>query len=126
MSSHPSQMTGAILPGNWTVEMNSFDVPQPGHRQVLIEIAAELDLHPTTLCVKWAIQRGQVPIPFSTTPRNDLANMEAALSPPLSDQQMQRIASVDRQCCLIKGQVFLWKDNQSSEDLRDGDGVIRT
>lgn len=30
------KMAGAILPGNSSVEMKEFDVPKPGHGQVLI------------------------------------------------------------------------------------------
>jgi hypothetical protein len=38
---------------------------------------------------------------------------------------MQAIVRIDRNCRLIKGQVFLWKDNQSWEDLWDPDGEIK-
>jgi hypothetical protein len=38
---------------------------------------------------------------------------------------MTAIAGIDRNCRLIKGQVFLWKQEQSWEDLWDIDGVIR-
>jgi hypothetical protein len=37
---------------------------------------------------------------------------------------MLAIAAVDRNDRLIKGQVFLWKADQSWEDLWDIDGVI--
>lgn len=37
-------MMGAILPGNSTVELREFDVPKPGHGQVLIQTKA------TTIC----------------------------------------------------------------------------
>jgi len=37
---------------------------------------------------------------------------------------MLAIAAIDRNCRLIKGQVFLWRDNQSWEDLWDVNGVI--
>ena len=43
---------------------------------------------------------------------------------PLTDDEMQAIAAIDKQCRLIKGQVFLWKDNQSWEDLWDPTGEI--
>lgn len=35
-----NKMLGAILPGNSTVELKSFDVPKPGHGQVLIKTMA--------------------------------------------------------------------------------------
>ena len=81
-------------------------------------------MHPGTLCVKWAVQRGQVPIPFSVTPRNYTANLRAVVGPPLTDQDMADLAGVDKNCRLIKGQVFLWRDDQTWEDLWDLDGRI--
>lgn len=91
---------------------------------VLVEIARTHGMHPATLCVKWAEQRGQIPIPFSTNPRNMLANLESLTTPSLSDDEMESISRIDRNCRLIKGQVFLWKDNQTWEDLWDLDGKI--
>jgi len=91
---------------------------------VIVEIAKKHGIHPATLCVKWAEQRGQIPIPFSVTPRNYLANLKSLLSEPLTDDEMMAISSIDKQCRLIKGQVFLWKENQAWEDLWDQDGEI--
>ena len=34
------KMTGAILPGNSTVEFREFDIPTPGHGQVLVKTMA--------------------------------------------------------------------------------------
>jgi len=101
---------------------DTVDIEDP----VLIEIARRHGIHPATLCVKWAVQRGQIPIPFSTKRHNYLANLQAAVTPPLSDAEMLALAGLDRDCRLIKGQVFLWKDHQSWTDLWDLDGVIAT
>ena len=38
------RMRGATLPGNSTVEMKEFEIPKPGHGQVLIQTKA------TTIC----------------------------------------------------------------------------
>jgi len=48
------------------------------------------------------------------------------VSEPLTAQDMRAIAGIDKQCRLIKGQVFLWKANQTWEDLWDLDGVIKS
>ena len=37
---------------------------------------------------------------------------------------MRAIEAIDRGCRLVKGQVFLWRENQSWEDLWDLDGTI--
>lgn len=91
---------------------------------VLMEIANRLGLHPAWVAIRWAVQRGQTPIPFSVNPRNYRANLEAAAGAPLSDADMAAIATIDRNCRLIKGQVFLWKQEQNWEDLWDLNGMI--
>jgi diketogulonate reductase-like aldo/keto reductase len=99
---------------------DTVDIEDP----VIVEIARRLGVHPAVVCVKWAVQRGQTPIPLSTNPQNYLANLRATVTPPLSDADMQAIAGIDRDCRLIKGQVFLWKEKQSWEDLWDVNGEI--
>ena len=91
---------------------------------VIIEIAQRHGIHPGTLCVKWAAQRGQTPIPFSITPKNYFANLASTVSAPLSAEEMRQIAAIDRDCRLIKGDVFLWKDGQTWQDLWDVNGEI--
>jgi diketogulonate reductase-like aldo/keto reductase len=76
------------------------------------------------VCIKWAVQRGQTPIPFSVNPRNYLANLQGVAGDPLTEEEMKLIAGIDRNCRLIKGQVFLWKEGQTWEDLWDVDGEI--
>jgi diketogulonate reductase-like aldo/keto reductase len=91
---------------------------------VIVKIADRLRIHPAVVCIKWAVQRGQIPIPFSSSPRNILANLRGVVGEPLSSEEMHEIEKIDRNCRLIKGQVFLWKENQSWEDLWDLDGQI--
>ena len=96
----------------------------PTEDPVMIEIARRHGVHPAVVCIKWAVQRGQTPIPFSVNPRNYTANLQAAAGDPLTNEEMQQIARLDRNCRLIKGQVFLWKDGQTWEDLWDVNGEI--
>ena len=44
MTGKPTRMPGAVLPGNSTVELRSFDVPPPGHGEVLVRTKS------TTIC----------------------------------------------------------------------------
>jgi diketogulonate reductase-like aldo/keto reductase len=90
----------------------------------ILEIAKRLGVHPAMVCIKWAVQRGQVPIPFSANPRNILSNLVGVTTEPLTQQEMDAIAKLNRNCRLIKAHVFLWKDNQTWEDLWDVNGVI--
>ena len=98
----------------------------PTEDPVIRSIAERIGAHPAVVCILWAIQRGQAAIPFSTNPRNILANLRAAANPALTQEDMSAIAAIDRNCRLIKGQVFLWKDDQDWEELWDVDGRIAT
>ena len=101
-------------------DQDTVDIEDP----VIVGIAKRLGVHPAVVCVKWAVQRGQIPIPFSVYRNEYLSNLQCTVSPPLTDEDMRAIAGIDRHCRLIKGQVFLWKDGQTWEDLWDPDGVI--
>jgi len=94
----------------------------PTEDPVIQKIAERHQIHPAVVCIKWAVQRGQTPIPFSIN--NYRANLAGVVDDPLNDEEMQQIAGIDRNCRLIKGQVFLWKDGQTWEDLWDIDGEI--
>jgi alcohol dehydrogenase (NADP+) len=91
---------------------------------VITEIAERHRLQPAAVCLKWAVQRGGVVIPFSVRASNQRANLDAIRQLDLSAEEMQAIRGADRNCRLIKGQVFLWKSDQSWRDLWDEDGVI--
>ncbi|MGH9617310.1 MAG: aldo/keto reductase [Acidobacteriaceae bacterium] len=91
---------------------------------VILKIAKRCGVHPASVCLKWAVQRGHVVIPFSIRPAHQMANLEAVTGLQLSDQDMADIRSIDRNCRLIKGQVFLWRPGQSWRDLWDEDGNI--
>jgi len=99
---------------------DTVDIEDP----VIVRIAERLGVHPAVVCVKWAVQRGQVPIPFSIYRNEYLGNLQCTVTEPLTDEEMEQIAGIDRNCRLIKGQVFLWKDGQSWEDLWDLTGRI--
>ncbi len=99
---------------------DTVDIEDP----VIVRIAKAHGIHPATVCVKWAAQRGEIPIPFSLKKKNMIANLRAVTEDPLSESEMREISGIDRNCRLIKGQVFLWKDGQSWEDLWDPDGTV--
>jgi diketogulonate reductase-like aldo/keto reductase len=96
----------------------------PMEDPVIRLIADEHQIDPAEVCLKWAVQRGEVVIPFSVNPRNYVANLRAVMEDPLTQDELQRIATADQHCRLIKGQVFLWKKDQSWEDLWDENGII--
>ncbi len=99
---------------------DTADVEDP----VIVGIAERLGIHPAAVCVKWAVQRGQVPIPFSAKRGQYLGTLRAVVGEPLSDAEMAAVAGIDRGSRLIKGQVFLWEGARGWEDLWDEDGEI--
>ena len=96
------------------------DIEQP----VVREIAAAHGVHPAVVCLKWAVARGQIPIPFSVKEAQYRANLQAVFEDPLTPVEIDRLRSVDRNNRLIKGQVFLWPGAGSWRDLWDVDGTI--
>lgn len=99
---------------------DTVDIEDP----VIASIAKRLNVHPAVICVKWAVQRGQVPIPFSIYPNEYLGNLRAVTVDPLTEEEMQQIAGIDKNNRLIKGQVFLWEGAKDWRDLWDLDGKI--
>ena len=91
---------------------------------VVLNIADAHGIHPASVCLKWAVQRGQVPIPMSTKRKNLLSNLHAITEDPLTDEEMTALTGIDRNGRLIKGDVFLWPGAESWEDLWDVDGEI--
>jgi len=85
----------------------------------ILEIAERHHVHPAVICLKWAVQRGQIPIPFSVKKEQLKANLMAAAGDPLTAQEMEQIRLADKNCRLIKGQVFLWEGARGWEDLWD-------
>jgi alcohol dehydrogenase (NADP+) len=99
---------------------DTVDIEDP----VIVKIAERLNVHPAVVCVKWAVQRGQIPIPFSIYPDQYWSNLKAATTEPLTDEEMQEIAGIDKNNRLIKGHVFLWERAKDWQDLWDLDGQI--
>lgn len=92
------------------------------HMPELMNIAKAHNCHPAIICLKWAIQRGSLPIPFSV--HNYEANLEAAVTEKLTEAEMAVIATLERGNRLVKGQVFLWPGAKDWHDLWDEDGTI--
>lgn len=90
----------------------------------VVEIAKAHGVHPAVICLKWAVQRGQIPIPFSVHEKEYVSNLRCTTEDPLTDAEMAILKTVDRNCRLIKGQVFLWPGATDWHDLWDEGGVI--
>ena len=88
------------------------------------EIAAAHGVHPALIALKWAHQRGQIPIPFSVHEMEYVSNLKCMTEDPLTEEEMKKIATLEKNNRLVKGQVFLWEGANDWHDLWDEDGVI--
>ena len=93
----------------------TFELP------ALKEIAAAHHCHPATICVKWAMQRGQIPIPFSIYEKEYVENLKCVTEDFLTDEEMERLRKADQNARLIKGKVFLWEEAEDWRDIWDGE-----
>jgi diketogulonate reductase-like aldo/keto reductase len=112
-------------PGRPPRDTDPSDVEVLTHPTV-VSIAEAHGVHPALVAVKWAAQRGQLPIPSSIHREKYLSSLKAVVSDPLTADEMERMAAVDCGSRLIKGQVFLWEKANSWHDLWDIGGVIAT
>ena len=85
----------------------------------LIAVAKAHNVHPAVICLKWATQRGQIPIPFSIYENEYASNLRCTTEDPLTPAEMDTLKALDRNCRLIKGQVFLWEGANDWNDLWD-------
>jgi len=90
----------------------------------VVSIAKAHNIHPALVCLKWAVQRGSIPIPFSVHEKNYHGNLRAVTEDPLTPDEMELLKKAERNCRLVKGQVFLWPGAKGWEDLWDLDGKI--
>lgn len=96
------------------------DTKLPG----IVQASEAHNIHPALACLKWAVQRGQIPIPFSVKEAQYVGNLTCTTEDLLTKEEMEAIRRDDRNCRLVKGQVFLWEGADGWEDLWDLDGIV--
>ena len=74
----------------------------------VVEVAKRHNIHPAVVCIKWAVQRGLCTIPFSVKEPQYISNLKCTTEDPLTDDEMYLLRNAERNCRLVKGQVFLW------------------
>lgn len=91
---------------------------------IMQEIAKKHGVHPALIALKWAHQRGQIPIPFSVHEVEYVSNLRAMTEDPLTAEEMGQIGTLEKNNRLVKGHVFLWESAKDWHDLWDEDGFI--
>lgn len=85
----------------------------------VVTVAKNHNIHPAVVCLKWAVQRGMCPIPFSVKEAQYISNLKCTTEDPLTDEEMLLLAKADKNCRLVKGQVFLWPGAEDWTQLWD-------
>ncbi len=83
----------------------------------VMTVAQNHNVHPAVVCIKWAVQRGLCTIPFSVKEPQYISNLKCTTEDPLTDEEMELLKKADRNCRLVKGQVFLWPGATDWEEL---------
>lgn len=90
----------------------------------LVKIAKDHGVHPALICIKWAVQRGHIPVPFSVRESEYFSNLAAVIEDPLTDEEMEIIRKADKNDRLIKAKVFLWPGAENWKNIWDLNGEI--
>jgi alcohol dehydrogenase (NADP+) len=85
--------------------LKGSDEPNLFEHPVILEVASSLGCTPAQVLIKWAIQRGTVVIPKSVNPLRLRENFES-LQVTISDNDMHRIATLDRHYRFIDGSFW--------------------
>lgn len=90
----------------------------------ILEIAQAHGIHPVSVVLKWAVQRGTLPVPFSISRSHILSNLQCCTEDLLTNAEMEKINNIGTQCRLIKGTVLLWEGAPDWHCLWDEQGEI--
>lgn len=83
----------------------------------VVNVAKNHNIHQALVCIKWAVQRGMCTIPFSVKEPQYISNIKCTTEDPLTEVEMDLLKNAERNCRLVKGQVFLWPGATDWEDL---------
>ena len=84
-------------------ESDTVDIEDP----VVVKIAQRLNVHPAVVCVKWAVQRGQIPIPFSVYRNEYLGNIQSTIKELLTDEDVVPVLRVEDRRGRLDEHLFL-------------------
>jgi diketogulonate reductase-like aldo/keto reductase len=104
-------------PANRRSKDDTVDMEDP----VIINIAKRLGINPAEVCILWIIKRGVVAIPFSAKREQYEKTIAAVknINESLTDDDMQQIAQIDKNCRIVKGENLLWEGAKDWHDLWD-------
>lgn len=92
----------------------------------VVEIAKAHHVHPALVCIKWATQRGHIPIPSSIVESEYMSNLQSVIEDPLTEKEMEVLTNANTDRRIVKAQIFLWPGASGWENLWDMNGEIDT
>ena len=101
-------------------DVSVMEMPQ------VVKIAKDHNVHPALICIKWAVRRGHMPIPFSIKEEEYVSNLRCVTEDPLTDEEFAALKEADTGRRIIKAFNFLWPGASGWENLWDMEGVIDT
>jgi len=87
----------------------------------IVAIAETHKVHPAIVCIKWAVQRGQIPVPFAIDEIQYTNNLRWVSKLPLTESEMEKIEVADKNCRLLKGKEYLWEDSDDWQEIWDNE-----
>lgn len=104
-------------PANSQAKGDTVDMEDP----VIINIAKRLGMNPGEVCILWIIKLGGVAIPFSAKREQYEKTIDAVrrLNESLTDDDMEQIAQIDKNCRIVKGENLLWEGAKDWHELWD-------
>ena len=76
------------------------------------------------ICLKWAVQRGHIPVPFSVREMEYYGNLRCITEDPLTENEMKQLNTADKNDRLIKAKVFVWPGAKDWTNIWDCNGEI--
>ena len=112
-----SPIGAPVRPKQYRYPGDVSDIQQP----IIVDIAKRHQVHPAVICVKWAVQSGQLPIPFTVNANEYYANLKAVTEDPLTAEEMNQISAVECGCRVQRGNDFIWAGMHDWHDVWDED-----
>lgn len=96
--------------GDRSEKMKAEDEPSLLEHSTIKEVAEKHDAHPAQVLIKWSVVRGTAVIPKSTSKDHLISNLKS-IEVPLDQEDMKKIASMDRHFRYVNGKFFETDDN---------------
>ena len=106
----PATAYSPLGSGDRSAQMKAKDEPSLLEEPAIVEIAKKNDVSPAQVLIKWAVARGTVVIPKSTTKEHIVANLES-IKIPLDEDDLKKISAIKRNFRYVTGEFYVTPGN---------------